>query len=246
MDNRQLVGNRDHNDQLEFSARQANIWTSMPGIIQSIDFVAMTCTVQVAIKAKRFKNKQQPFDEAIPLLVDAPVQFPAGGGNTLTFPVKAGDECLVHFASRCIDNWWQNGGVQTQAEMRMHDLSDGFVSLGYRSQPRVIPNISSEAVQLRSDDGQTFVEVNPSTHKMNVVTPTEATVTAGQKVTVVATTSVDITAPNINLNGNVNITGNISTAGGDGKGSGTFTGSLSVTGVIHSDTEVNAPVINSG
>ena len=31
--------------------------------------------------------------------------FPGGGGFALTFPVAAGDECLVVFASRCIDDY---------------------------------------------------------------------------------------------------------------------------------------------
>src|SRR5260363_73502 len=47
----------------------------------------------------------------LPLLGDVPVFFPRGGGCTLTFPVQKGDECVVVFASRCIDGWWQSGGV---------------------------------------------------------------------------------------------------------------------------------------
>ena len=64
-----------------------------------------------------------------------PVVFPGGGGFALTFPVAAGDECLVVFASRCIDAWWQSGGVGEPMEPRMHDLSDGFALIGVRSQP---------------------------------------------------------------------------------------------------------------
>ncbi|MFW8450019.1 Gp138 family membrane-puncturing spike protein, partial [Klebsiella pneumoniae] len=62
----------------------------------------------------------------LPLLVDVPVVFPRGGGCTLTFPVKPGDECLVIFADRCIDFWWQSGGIQEPVDERMHDLSDAF------------------------------------------------------------------------------------------------------------------------
>ncbi|MCL9653139.1 hypothetical protein L2088_00345 [Pseudomonas protegens] len=99
-----------------------------------------------------------------PLLLDCPVQFPAGGGCTLTFPVAKGDECLVVFSSRCIDAWWQSGGIQVQAELRMHDMSDGFALLGFRSLPRMIPGISTSAVQLRSDHSSAFIEVNPTSH----------------------------------------------------------------------------------
>ncbi|MGC8050122.1 Gp138 family membrane-puncturing spike protein, partial [Salmonella enterica] len=78
---------------------------------------------------------------------------------SMTFPVAQGDECLVVFASRCIDSWWQSGGIQEQAELRMHDLSDGFAILGFRSQPRALSNISTTSAQLRSDDGATFIDL---------------------------------------------------------------------------------------
>jgi hypothetical protein len=123
-----------------------------------------------------------------PLQALCPVQFPSGGGFTLTFPVAQGDECLVVFSSRCIDAWWQSGGVQNQAVMRMHDLSDGFAVLGFSSVPRVIGGISATATQLRSNDGSTFVEVG-----------------AGE---------VTIQAANINLLGKVNNSVLGSTIGG--------------------------------
>lgn len=92
-------------------------------------------------------------------LVDVPVIFPSAGGFALTFPLLAGDEVLVMFSARCIDGWWQNSGVQPQAEFRMHDLSDGFAIPGPKSLPKVIPNISTDSVQLRTLDGTAYVEI---------------------------------------------------------------------------------------
>ena len=99
-----------------------------------------------------------------------PVYFPSGGNCTLTFPVKPGDECLVVFASRCIDAWWQSGGVQDQAEMRMHDLSDGFVFVGC-ARSRVLPSVNTGATELRSDDGSTFLRLDPASQKVKIVAP---------------------------------------------------------------------------
>ncbi|SEI99117.1 hypothetical protein SAMN04244579_02726 [Azotobacter beijerinckii] len=140
---------------------QSKLWTALPGIIQSFDASAMACVVQPAIQALVRDESGALTSVDLPLLLDCPAQFPAGGGCTLTFPVKPGDECLVVFSSRCIDAWWQSGGIQAQAELRMHDLSDGFALLGFRSQPRVIGAISTTSAQLRSDDGSTFIEVSP-------------------------------------------------------------------------------------
>ena len=143
----------------QLNGRLARVWTALPGIIQSFNAAQQTVVVQPAIRAVVFDINGQPTNVTLPLLLDCPAQFPGGGGYTLTFPVAIGDECLVVFSSRCIDAWWQSGGVQNQAVMRMHDLSDGFALLGFRSVPRALANISASATQLRSDDGATFVEV---------------------------------------------------------------------------------------
>jgi hypothetical protein len=143
----------------QLNGRLARLWTALPGIVQSFDAQKQTVVVQPAVRAVTFDINGEPTSVALPLLVDCPVQFPAGGGFTLTFPVKGGDECLMVFASRCIDAWWQSGGVQNQAVLRMHNLSDGFALLGFRSVPRAISGVSTSATQLRTDDGATFVEV---------------------------------------------------------------------------------------
>lgn len=170
---------------------QAGIWTALPGIIQSFDPAKRTCSVQPALKAK-LTYLDWTFDWIeLPLLVDCPVQFPGGGGVFLSFPLKLGDECLVVFASRCIDAWWQSGGVQPQAELRMHDLSDGFVVPGVRSVPKVQPNISTARAELRTDDGSAKVSIDPASKEIDVTTTGTATVTAAT----------------INLNGSLVING---------------------------------------
>jgi len=176
---------------------QSKLWTALPGIIQSFNAEAMTCVVQPTIQVFVTSDDGSMVMTSLPLLQDCPVQFPAGGGCTLTFPVAPGDECLVVFASRCIDSWWQSGGIQNQAELRMHDLSDGFVLLGFRSKPRVISAISGSAAQLRSDDGVAFVEVNPTTHAINATT----------------TGPLNLTAPLVTINGDVQVNGRVDTTG---------------------------------
>ncbi len=193
----ELVADPEEHAVRAFHARQTTIWTALPGIIQSFDPASMTCVVQPAIKAVVFQNGEAQ-DVALPLLLDCPVQFPSGGGFSLTFPVSEGDECLVVFASRCIDAWFASGGVQAQAEMRMHDLSDGFALIGFRSLPRLLSNINASGVDLRSDDGST---------KISVV--------SGQIVKIVAPGGCDINGLTIDSNGNLTTSGNLKSTGGD-------------------------------
>ena len=96
-------------------------------------------------------------------ILDVPIVFPSAGGFTITMPVAVGDEVLVMFASRCIDAWWQNGGViNPPMDYRMHDLSDGFAIPGPKSQPKVIPNISTNSCQIRTNAGTSYIEITNS------------------------------------------------------------------------------------
>lgn len=150
---------------------RSGLWTSMPGIIQSFNAGAVTATVQLAIKGIVHAPDGTAQFVNMPLLVDVPVHFPRGGGCTLTFPVAKGDECLVVFAARCIDGWWQSGGVQAPMDPRIHDLSDGFAFVGFFSQATKIGGISTASTQLRSNDGATYIDLNPSTKKVKIVAP---------------------------------------------------------------------------
>lgn len=178
------------NDLFEFFEWQmlCGLRVSCPGIIQSFDPVKQTVTVQLAIRENILQNLvRTPI--AIAPLVDVPVVFPRGGKCTLTMPIQQGDECLVVFGDMCIDGWWQSGGIQNQLDKRRHDLSDGFCIPGPWSQTRTLLNYSPNTTQLRSDDGQTIIELDP-TGKVNVtasqvnVQGTQVTVSASQNVNV--------------------------------------------------------------
>ncbi|NHB93624.1 phage baseplate assembly protein V [Photorhabdus cinerea] len=201
-------------------AISAGLYVSLPCIIQSFDANAVTVTAQPAIRWKIRKKDGELESVSLPLLVDVPVIFPRGGGVTLTFPVKAGDECLVVFADRCIDYWWQSGGVQEPVDPRQHNLSDGFALIGPQSQQQKIAGISTNTAQLRSDDGVAYIELDPDSHNVTVITPAKLTATANG--------GTEITSPEIILNGNVTINGNLSQGMGAGGGTATLQGPVTV------------------
>lgn len=95
-------------------------------------------------------------------LVDVPVCFQQGGGFCATMPIQPGDEVLIVFADLSIDGWWQNGGIQKWLSRRRHHLSDGFAIPGVRSLPNVIPNVATDATELRSLDGSLSVSLKQS------------------------------------------------------------------------------------
>lgn len=188
MDSRQRLDDASTSIQMAIDAALSGTRTATPGIIQSFDPITMTCEVQPCIKGVQVNPATGEVSNApLPLLVDCPVSFPSGGGCIMTFPLKEGDECLVVFSSRAIDSWWQSGGVQAPISLRTHDLSDGFVIPGARSKPKVPANVSGTAVQLRSDDGSTYIELDG----------------AGSAVNITAPFGVNVNAPSTAFSGNV-------------------------------------------
>jgi hypothetical protein len=53
--------------------------------------------------------------------------------------------------------------VQPQIDARMHDLSDGFAMMGFRSTPRALSGVSTTSTQIRSDDGLHVIDLHPGT-----------------------------------------------------------------------------------
>lgn len=156
------------------------LYVAMPAIVQSFDPAKRTCVLQPAVSAQVMDETGTRKWVEMPLLLDCPVVFPGGGDVVLTFPLKKGDEVLVIFSDRCIDAWWQsgcpldaNGQLQTQpqAELRMHDLSDGYCIPGPSSVPRVEAAIDATKATLRSRDGQALVSLDPSGHEIHVTAP---------------------------------------------------------------------------
>jgi len=205
----------------------SSLRVALPGIIQSFDPEAVTCTVQPAIFGQRLGGDNALISEELPTLLDVPVVFPRGGGCTLTFPVKPGNECLLVFSDRCIDFWWQNGGVQEPVDPRQHDLSDAFAIVGPQSQAKKISGISTAAAQFRSDDGSTYFEINPTTKKIKLVAPG----------------GFDVVAPESTFSAKVTITGLLTWMGGmvGSLASGTaakITGAIEFFGTLKSNNKV--------
>lgn len=182
------VGSSEHMSSQLYNTIFSMLRVSLPGIVQSFDPATCTCTIQPAIAGQGVDEKGQIQSAPLPLLTDVPVIFPRGGGCTITFPVKAGDECLVVFSDRCIDFWWQNGGVQEPVDPRQHDLSDAFAFVGPQSQAQKISGISTTSVQVRTEDGSSFIELMQGGN-------------------------VNITTPLLTVNGNVQVNGTVNSTG---------------------------------
>jgi len=242
--------------------RIKELHTSMPGIVQSFDAELQTASIQPAVR--RVFITREGTDEILapsdlPILINVPVQFPRGGGFSLTFPVKKGDECLIVFAERALDSWHKFGGLQDPNAKRFHSLSDATAFVGLSSLPNKVPNYDPVNTQIKKDDGTAVISINEDstisiTADSDITATSQANIkadavgnidaiaagditlecvnlsaTATGTAEITATTSATITAPTITLNGNVIIGGTLAQGAG---GAATMSGGMGVTGTL--------------
>lgn len=138
--------------------------------IENFDPQKQTATAKITYQKTFFKlNTQTKKYEAnlmpYPVLLDCPVVILNGGVTALTFPIQPGDECLVCFNDRDIDNWFggnMNVGVATP---RLHSSSDGIIIVGITSLPYNWDNYDTTRAVLRAgtiSGSMAAVGVNPS------------------------------------------------------------------------------------
>lgn len=190
------IGDGEEQQRRTIENTLANARMAIPGQIIGFNASNQTATVQPAIK-ERVKGEWVQ----LPQLLDVPCFFPRAGGHCLTFPVKPGDECLVIFNDMCIDGWWQSGGVQTQIEVRRHDLSDAMALLGVTSVPRAVTEYSTDSVMLRNEDKDAYFEIKDnkeiyvkSVENINVETEKSVIITAAENVDIQAADNVKVIA----------------------------------------------------
>lgn len=156
----EAMGGQETQQQFMEDSLLTSLRVAIPGVVDEFFPDMGTVNVQPVImewvKTSIFSSEAV----ALPLLQDVPVCFPQAGGYRITFPIKKGDECLVIFADMCIDSWWQNGGKdangnilpQTQAEVRRHDLSDGFAIMAPSSLPTMLnKSINTESMVIEGE-----------------------------------------------------------------------------------------------
>ena len=111
------------NKYAEMQALKQEIFESLhcalPGTVVSFDAETQTAVIRPAVKLRSGTD--------MPLLRGIPVFMP------VPFEVQEGAACLVVFADRDIDSWFETGEAEVPPSGRMHSLSDGFAFVGFRA-----------------------------------------------------------------------------------------------------------------
>lgn len=102
-----------------------------------------------------------------PTAINCPLIILGGGTTRMTFPITKGDECLLIFNDRDINNWFANStSTQPVATSRAHSFSDAFALVGVKSSLKSIS--AYDTVRALLSNGNVSVGINPSNNKVRI------------------------------------------------------------------------------
>lgn len=119
------------------------------GTVQGFTSTAQQ-TVKVSINYKKTVLGSDGNPSAIdyPILAEVPLVILGGGQSFLTFPIQTGDQCLVFFNDRDIDNWFAGTNGVPLASNRLHSFTDAIALIGPRSMLNALVSYDTDRVVL--------------------------------------------------------------------------------------------------
>lgn len=144
--------------------------------VQSFNAENQTITATINYKKSYLRKGDNDIYSTVlidyPVLLDVPVIVMGGGKFNLSFPITKGDECLIMFNDRSIDNWFQSGQVLGLASNRLHSFSDGIALVGLKSLAHSMADYDEARAKLFYKNGASETMVGVSATKVKIANPT--------------------------------------------------------------------------
>lgn len=123
------------------------------GTIEAFDPANQTATIKISMKiVEKTDNDGNTVLKDYPLLLESPVFVLQGGDDHITFPIKKGDNCIILFNDRQIDQWLNLGDGLPPAVGRVHDISDGMALVGVRPFPKSLLDYFEGGIRINHAD----------------------------------------------------------------------------------------------
>ncbi len=208
MDLREYIDDPEEMHRVAHAAMMSGMMFALPCRVTEDSKDGHVCSVQPTIKrgVTDPKTGERSYEDH-PVHVDVPIHHMSGGGFTVTHPTKKDDEGIAIYASRHIDAWHQSGGTQQPMDDSLNDLGDVLYIPGVRSTPRKLSNVSQASSQVRTDDGQHFVDLHQTNGLTLSVKGGDHTVNVHPQNGITHTSKVAVTmhAPSLNHVGNLTL-----------------------------------------
>lgn len=173
-----------------------------------VSFNPATQTAEVQIKMLIPYNQEL---REYPILLDCPCIILGGGESRITFPIKAGDTCIVLFNDRDIDNWYASGQKMEPRTQRMHSFADGIALVGLHNKSNQLSDYLTDGTEwkykgtsIKLQDSKVTITNGTSTAILN---GSQVTITDGAGQAVISGGNVSITGTQISLTGAVSVSG---------------------------------------
>lgn len=205
-----------------------DVYTTIPGIVEAYD--GRVVTARPAID-KMLANGQVL---SPPKIVDVPVYWMTGDGGSalISVPLKPGDNVVLHFSMRSLDNWL-SGANQAPDDPRQFDMTDAFCTPVLRPTVRAADteNVSVEygpGTLKIAPTGDMTIDVPNLTANVKedtVINTKTATINASEK-THLTTGQLTVDADSTTINSPTTINDDLTV-----NGSGTFSGDVTAGGI---------------
>jgi len=154
------------------------------GEISSYDKDTQTAEIKIKMKAML----QNGDTISYPLLVDCPVFVIQGGGAYVEFPIAEGDECIVLFNDRDIDNWFAGANKEPNTG-RKHSLADGIAIVGINAKDKTF-EMDGEIVKIITNDNP--FKIDAGSKDISIVTTGNLEVTDTNSISMSAVEKIEL------------------------------------------------------
>lgn len=172
-----------------------------------VSFNPSTQTAEVQVKMTLVRNGEIM---SYPILIDCPCVVLGGGQGRVTFPISAGDSCLVLFNDRDIDNWYSGGQSMPPRTDRNHSFSDAIALVGIHNKQNQINGYLNNGTELKYGSSTIKLESGKVT-----VTDGSSSIQISNGVVTISATSVVVTSPAVAFSGSVAVSGALTVQGKD-------------------------------
>ena len=132
----------------------------LPAKIVSYDPETQYADLQIQLLLQLSDDSTAPF----PVLPNVPVKHlrARGGAAFIHMPLEAGDDMLLVFSQRSLDNWKTQGGMTNPDDNRKFDLTDAFALIGGSAIPDAFTPQTTDAIEIVN--GEAAIQIFPDGH----------------------------------------------------------------------------------
>lgn len=98
-----------------------------------------------------------PREEKYPVLIDVPFIVMRGGSSFLNIPIKVGQDVLLLYNDRAIDDWFVSGKQSSLSSPRLHSMADAMALVGVSSMKDLIQGYDADRIGLVDGDSKIMV-----------------------------------------------------------------------------------------